>query len=146
MTAAAETAELASVSGTAVALSRLAERVGEHPVVRKLAATEPAVLAGVLLPEQAGIGAPSWQSARAGLTDLLGEGSVELVLRYLVSQLLWPADRAEIEAAIPVLLSAPPAVALLDVLEVAPEPAKTVVAASGLGFPLPATVLERVGL
>lgn len=147
--AAAETAELVEVTGLPTALARLAERLGEHPVVRRLAATEPGVLSGVLLPEQAGLGEMSWETARSALASLLGaEADVELVLRYLVSQLLWPAPRVEIERAVGTLLAA---VAPSDVAA-RPAPAAVPVVsaggatAPGLGFPVSTHILERVPL
>lgn len=105
-TAAAETRELAVASGAAVALARLGERLGEHPVVRSLAAGEPGVLAVLLLPERAG-GSAGWSLAREAVTELVGPAAEpEIVLRYLVSQLLWPAPRVELEAAVRLLLPA----------------------------------------
>ena len=152
--AAAETRELAEVSGLEVALRRLAERVGEHPVVRKLAATEPAVLSGVAIPEQAGLGAASWGTARTSLGELLGPGAdTELVLRYLVTQLLWPAPHVEIERAVGTLLGGPPPAAgevpeTVAVTVTAPAPPAVVPGSTvpGLGFPTAARLLERVAL
>lgn len=110
--AAGETAEVASTAGLEVALARLAERLGEHPVVRRLAATEATVLVGLVLPAdppQSG-----WAVAREELGTLLVPAiapdalpaAVETVLRWLVSQLLWPGSREESRWAVQRLLAA----------------------------------------
>lgn len=110
--AASETAEVASTAGLEVALARLAERLGEHPVVRRLAATEATVLVGLVLPAdppQSG-----WAVAREELGTLLVPAiapdvlpaAVETVLRWLVSQLLWPGSREESRWAVRRLLAA----------------------------------------
>lgn len=96
--ATAATARLdASARGLEVALAEAARLVGEHPAVRKIAAGEPETIAAL-----ATIGdGTAWKAAHdhvagairgAGLVD--GPASVDLVLRYLASQLLTPSDDA----------------------------------------------------
>jgi AcrR family transcriptional regulator len=111
---AAEAAEVAQVAGLPTALLRLAERIGEHPVVRRLAATEPAVVASLVLPSAPP--QPAWEIAREGLRSLLTPVTapaelplaVEAVLRWLVSQLLWPGSREETAYAVALLLRREP--------------------------------------
>lgn len=83
--------------GIDAVLAEAARLVGEHPAVRKIAAGEPETLAAL-----ATIGdATAWKAAHdhvaaairaAGLDD--APASVDLVLRYLASQLLTPSDDA----------------------------------------------------
>lgn len=83
--------------GIEFALAEAARLVGEHPAVRKIAAGEPETLAAL-----ATIGdGTAWKAAHdhvagairtAGLDD--APDSVDLVLRYLASQLLTPSDDA----------------------------------------------------
>ena len=83
--------------GMEAALAEAARLVGEHPAVRKIAAGEPETLAAL-----ASIGdGTAWKAAHdhvaeairaAGFDD--GPASVDLVLRYLASQLLTPSDDA----------------------------------------------------
>jgi AcrR family transcriptional regulator len=121
--AAAEAGELAAVAGAAPALVRAAERLGTHPVVRRLAETEPGTLAALTLPGEQP--APAWQAARNAVAALVPAHSVELALRWLVTQLLWPATREELEMTATALL----------------EPDAPVVVDNGLGFP---KVAERI--
>jgi len=126
--------EAAGVTGLPSALVRLAERVGEHPVVRRLATSEPGVLADLVVP--ASPPQASWGAARAGLATLLADAvppaelplAVETLLRWLVSQLLWPTDRSEAGWAVARLLAvsaatAPPAPAPLSAPAPQPPPA-----------------------
>jgi len=134
--AAAEARELLAVAGAHTALVRTAERLGTHAVARRLAETEPGTLATLVLPgEHPG---QSWSLARETLTEVLGGGhleapghSVELALRWLVSQLLWPSPHEELEAMATLLLSTS-----LPQTPVAPQggPVEDVVD-NGLGFP-----------
>lgn len=83
--------------GLEAALAEAARLVGEHPALRKIAAGEPETLAAL-----ATIGdGTAWKAAHdhvagairaAGLDD--APASVDLVLRYLASQLLTPSDDA----------------------------------------------------
>lgn len=117
-TALADTGELVAGADLETALVRLLERAGEHPVVRRLAETEPAVLAAIVVPGP--VAAPTWARARLGLGELLGDhpAAVEPLLRLLVSQLLWPSPRDEASSVVGLLLrgtqpAAPTAVAAL---------------------------------
>jgi len=102
-----EAHETATASGTVTALVRLAGRLGEHPVVRVLARDEPGTLGVLLLPGAAPD--PAWGSARRGVATLLPAAdpeAVETLLRWLVSQLLWPSPQAEAAWAVQRLLAA----------------------------------------
>lgn len=103
-TALADTGELVAGADLETALVRLLERAGEHPVVRRLAETEPAVLAAIVVPGP--VAAPTWARARLGLGELLGDhpAAVEPLLRLLVSQLLWPSPRDEASSVVGLLL------------------------------------------
>jgi AcrR family transcriptional regulator len=108
--AVAELREQVAVAGAHDALVRAAERLGTHPVARRLAETEPGTLARLVLPgEHPG---PSWALAREALVGVLGVGhleapghTVELALRWLVSQLLWPSPHEELDAVASLLLA-----------------------------------------
>lgn len=93
--AAAATARLDQ--GLETVLAEAARLVGEHPAVRKIALGEPETLAALAT---IGDGA-AWKAAHdhvagairaAGFVD--APASVDLVLRYLASQLLTPSDDA----------------------------------------------------
>jgi AcrR family transcriptional regulator len=94
--------------GLEVALATAAKLVGQHPAARRVALDEPAVLAAL-----ATIGpGPAWESARGHIAAALADtgvgsppASVDLVLRYLVSQLLTPSPDAE-RLAVAALLAA----------------------------------------
>jgi AcrR family transcriptional regulator len=82
--------ECVAVAGDdlAEALAQAAERVGGHPALRRIAAEEPVVLAGLVTIDDG----PAWARVRAGVARVLqvarrdaSVGSVELVLRWLVS-------------------------------------------------------------
>ena len=102
-TVAAEVDAIAAAAGARLgdgleaALAEAARLVGEHPAVRKIASGEPETLAALAT---LGDGA-AWKAAHdhvasairtAGLDD--APAGVELVLRYLASQLLTPSDDA----------------------------------------------------
>lgn len=130
----ADTGELVAGADLETALVRLLERAGEHPVVRRLAETEPAVLAAIVLPGP--VAAPTWARARLGLGELLGDhpAAVEPLLRLLVSQLLWPSPRDEASSVVGLLLrgtqpAAPTAVGALA------EPAAETVATAPVSAP-----------
>lgn len=157
-TALADTGELVAGADLETALVRLLERAGEHPVVRRLAETEPAVLAAIVVPGP--VAAPTWARARLGLGELLGDhpAAVEPLLRLLVSQLLWPSPRDEASSVVGLLLrgtqpAAPTAVAALaepgaETVATAPVSAPGGLAGGerstvpGLGYPADG---ERVG-
>ncbi|MDQ6649886.1 MAG: TetR/AcrR family transcriptional regulator [Actinomycetota bacterium] len=99
---AAECASVLAAEGFAEALARAADRIGGHPVVRRLALDEPAMLAGLAMPSAA----PGWQAARAAVCaglDRAGRSSeaptLDLVLRWLSSHLLWPGGQDELTLA-----------------------------------------------
>ena len=70
------------------ALELAAAALRNDPALRRVAQEEPALLVPLAVP---GDGRP-WAQLRAGLTQVLGgPEQVELVLRWLLSQLLWPA-------------------------------------------------------
>jgi AcrR family transcriptional regulator len=137
--AVAELRELVEVAGAHDALRRTAERVGTHPVARRLAETEPGTLARLVLPgENPG---PSWALAREALVGVLGAGhleapghTVELALRWLVSQLLWPSPHEELAEVASMLLAT--AMPLAPAGGPGGEPED-----NGLGFP---KVAERI--
>jgi AcrR family transcriptional regulator len=88
-----------------------ATAISEHPVRRALAQLEPSVLAGLGRIDPAGAG---WQQARTALSVALARESrrgTDLVLRWLASFLLTPADRATIVADVSALLAGLPATA-----------------------------------
>lgn len=94
------------LTGVEVALAEAARLIAEHPAVRRVAADEPAVLAGLATPGDG----PAWSSARAHLVTALGVAgccdsadAVDLVLRYLASLLLAPSDEAGRAACIALL-------------------------------------------
>jgi AcrR family transcriptional regulator len=102
-TVAAEVDAIAAVAnerlehGIEAALEEAARLVGEHPAVRKIAAGEPATLAALATISDG----TAWKAAHdhaagairaAGFEDT--QASVDLVLRYLASQLLSPSDDA----------------------------------------------------
>jgi AcrR family transcriptional regulator len=86
--------------GFDVAVDEAARLIGEHAAVRKIAVDDPAALAALAT---AGDG-PAWAASRAAVAAALSDSgyvdspaAVDLVLRYLASQLLTPstvADRA----------------------------------------------------
>ena len=126
----------ASSSGLVEALVHTAAVLGEHPALRKAADGEQQLLAPLMTPT-AGRG---WQLAREGIAAVLTAGGapstpadVELVLRWCVSQVLWPLTKDE---------ARPVAEALVRGLSgrAAPVPAATVVptqqsATGALGWP-----------
>jgi AcrR family transcriptional regulator len=120
----------AAAQGLAAALAELATVLADDAALRRAAADEPALLA----PLASGGSGRGWQLAREGVVTLLAAarveatpGQVDLLLRWLVSQVLWPVgpeDRSS--AAVVEALSAVPAAPQ------APEPAP---AAPTLGWP-----------
>jgi AcrR family transcriptional regulator len=101
-------AEKAAAAGDlAAALAEAAELVATHPAVRKIAADEPALTAILATPGDAA----GWQLARSKIVELLSSGGdatpagVDLVLRYLASQLLAPTS-PELRREVAGLLSA----------------------------------------
>jgi AcrR family transcriptional regulator len=92
----------------ASALVDAATAISEHPVRRALAQLEPAVLAGL---GRVDLTVPGWQRARAAVGVLLAResrGGTELVLRWLASFVVSPADRPTIVADVSALLGGLP--------------------------------------
>ena len=84
--------EVCALGDPAQALDVAATRVGSLAAVRALAESEPESLVPLLTPAQSG----PWQPAREAVALVLlrepGDPLVDLVLRWLVSQLLAPAE------------------------------------------------------
>ena len=86
--------------GLDVAIAEAARLIGEHVAVRKVAVDDPAALAALATPGDG----PAWTAARTEIAGALSDcgyvdspAAVDLVLRYLASQLLTPSsaeDRA----------------------------------------------------
>ena len=94
---------LAAEVGLAAALEHAAEHLAGVPALRRVAEEEPALLAPLLTPGEG----RGWESARTAVASVLSaEGApdrVDLVLRWLVSQLHWPADAGSAAALAAVL-------------------------------------------
>ena len=81
------------------ALARAATRISQHAALRRIAQTEPAVLAGLLVGDPAG---PGWRLARDAVRRTLDAAGVtgdDLVLRWLASHLAAPAEPDAIRSA-----------------------------------------------
>jgi AcrR family transcriptional regulator len=103
-----------------VALRLAAERVAAHPIPRRLAADEPAVLAQVLT---AGEGSAGWAAARSAVVAAVAQArgsaaAADLVLRWLASHLTRPAGPADPSVLLAAVLAGPH-----DELPPAPPPA-----------------------
>lgn len=88
---------VAAEVGLAAALEHAAESLAGIAALRRVADEEPALLAALAAPGDG----RGWESARTSVAAVLaaggaqaGEAEVELVLRWLVSQLHWPAGAA----------------------------------------------------
>lgn len=100
--------------GTAAVLEEAARLVAEHPARRSIARDEPAVLAVLAAIDDT----PIWALARQRVSTLLdgwppeagpasmNSASVDLVLRFLVSQLMSPATPAQRTAGAQLLAAA----------------------------------------
>jgi len=100
------------------ALAAAANAISEHPLLRALAHLEPATLSRLGTIDPAACG---WQLAREGVDTALARGSrggTDLVLRWLASFVLSPADAATIAEDLAILL-----VGLPDGPAAAPVPA-----------------------
>ena len=91
-----------------VALVAAAMALGDNAAVRRVARDEPAVLATLATPSEG----PGWSAARGHIASALAAAgcqstpaAVDLVLRYLTTQLLSPSDAVE-QAAIGQLIAA----------------------------------------
>lgn len=87
-------------AGLGPALQHAAAAVAASGPLRRVAADEPALLARLATPADG----RSWDAVRAAVAAVLGAagapvtpGAVDVVLRWLVSQVLWPAGPAEAE-------------------------------------------------
>lgn len=93
------------------ALALAADRIGSHPALRRIAADDPAALAGLVTVGESG----GWAAARGAVADVLNAAGVssqpsrvELVLRWLVSFIAAPGRDVEAQAAaIAAAVSAP---------------------------------------
>jgi AcrR family transcriptional regulator len=102
----------ATESGLSAGLQEISSALAADPVLRRAAVEEPALLAPLASPSDA----RGWQLARTGVADLLVAGratatgaDVDLVLRWVASQLLWPLDgAASVEVLARVLTPAAP--------------------------------------
>jgi AcrR family transcriptional regulator len=88
--------------GFDVAVAEAARLIGDHVALRKIAAQDPAALAVLATPGDG----PAWTAARTQIAGALSDcgyvdspAAVDVVLRYLASQLLAPStDRASAAA------------------------------------------------
>lgn len=83
----------------AEALSLAAVRISQHPALRRIAQTEPAVLARLMVEDPTG---PGWRLARDAVRRHLGAAGAigdDLVLRWLASHLATPAEPDAIRGA-----------------------------------------------
>jgi AcrR family transcriptional regulator len=99
-TLAAQAVDRAGREGLAAAFAGVADALGSDPAVRRAATEEPALLAPLLVPGPA----RGWEQARSGAAAVLAAGrarsgpdEVELVLRWAVSQLWWPAATTSVD-------------------------------------------------
>ncbi len=69
------------------ALEHVAAVLRESAALRRVATEEPALLAPLAVPGES----RGWDAARTAVAGVVGEAAAELVLRWLLSQLLWPA-------------------------------------------------------
>jgi AcrR family transcriptional regulator len=95
--------------GLDVAVDEAARLIGEHAALRKIAVDDPAALAAVATPGEG----PAWTAARTEVAGALSDrgyvdspAAVDLVLRYLASQLLAPSTAEDRASAATLLMSA----------------------------------------
>ena len=86
----------ASAGGLTAALEEVATVLADDPVLRRAATQEPALLAPLAAPSPS----RGWELARTGVADVLvasrvasTASDVDLVLRWVLSQLLWPGAK-----------------------------------------------------
>jgi AcrR family transcriptional regulator len=104
--------------GLDVAIAEAARLIGEHAAVRKVAVDDPAALAALSTPGDG----PAWNAARTAIAGALSDSgyadspaAVDLVLRYLASQLLSPSvSQSRIESAVLITRAVAPAEPLSD--------------------------------
>jgi AcrR family transcriptional regulator len=124
-------ATTASAAGLVAALTEAAATLATDPALRRAAEQEPEALSPLARPGSS----RGWELARTGVADVLtaaglatSVATVEVVLRWVTSQLLWPAGTT---AGAEVLVSGLAGEAVL-----APAPAEPAVAAAApLGWP-----------
>jgi AcrR family transcriptional regulator len=123
----AEAARTKLPDGLDVAIAEAARLIGEHAALRKVAVDEPAALAALATPGDG----PAWTAARTeiagALTDcgyVVSSAAVDLVLRYLASQLLAPSTAEDRASAASLLTSAvaAQAAAAIQAATVEPDP------------------------
>ena len=119
-----------AAGGLVEALEGAAHTIATSAALRKVATDEPAALAPLMRPGDG----RTWKIARDGVTMLLtaarvpsGPQQVELVLRWLTSQLMWPTAEGA-QALVDGLTDAPPVVA-------APAPQLVSQPPTGVGWP-----------
>ena len=121
----------ASADGLGAALEEIAAVLADDPVLRRAATQEPALLAPLAAPSES----RGWTLARTGVADVLvaarvpsAAADVDLVLRWALSQLLWPGAK---DGSVEVLVRA------LDGVAATPPaaPPAAAEAAPALGWP-----------
>jgi AcrR family transcriptional regulator len=104
-----------SAESVLAGLEVAARGLGSHPVVRRLAESEPALLMTLMVPSEA----QPWQRAREEATRRLSlaqaagalhpqhdtRTAVDTVLRWVVSHAVWPADPASVRRGAAVLVA-----------------------------------------
>lgn len=105
----ATTAQAKLPDGLDVTIAEAARLIGEHAAVRKIAVDDPTALAALATPGDG----PAWVAARAAIASALSDRSyvdspaaVDLVLRYLASQLLAPSTAEDRTSAAALLMNA----------------------------------------
>ena len=129
-----------SAKGLTAALVEVARALETSGPLRTAATKEPALLAPLLVPGPA----RGWEALRTGLAGVLsaghvpsGAGEVEVVLRWLTSQVLWPLELEQAAARADVLVRGLSGTPVSDTAVVAPAPVTTPdpVDRVGLGWP-----------
>jgi AcrR family transcriptional regulator len=117
--------------GLAPALEHAVAALAAHRPLRRVAAEEPALLLPLLLPDEG----RSWDMVRVAVAGVLqaadaasGPAEVELVLRWLAGQLLWPAGP---ETVGPLVRALAPGASAVPEQGTSPDDAHPV----GLGWP-----------
>jgi AcrR family transcriptional regulator len=95
------------------ALATAADRVAKHPVVRRLAADEPQLLAAIAAPDQS---TPAWAAAVDGVLAMLAAAgrpaapsAADLVLRWLISHVGMPGADASRRSGAELIVASLPA-------------------------------------
>jgi AcrR family transcriptional regulator len=111
--------------GFDAALAEAARLIGERGALRKMAVDDPAALAVLATPGDG----PGWRAARTQISGALSDSgyrdspaAVDLVLRYLASQLLAPSSAADRAGASVLLTSAIAAQPHVPTQPAAPDP------------------------